>query len=82
MPAFRYLASTMSRRPRWLTPDEIAEQLAVSRAQVEAWIDALYLRAVALPPTGERRIDPESYNIFLKARKVRWAPPPPVETAR
>jgi hypothetical protein len=57
----------VSIKPRWPTPEEVAEQLALEVEEVHRLLDALEIKCIELPD-GRRRIDPESYRCFLRAR--------------
>jgi excisionase family DNA binding protein len=70
---------------RWLTIQEVALRLHVSRDTVERWINAGDLRAVnvggRLGKESRRsswRISPQSLEVFLEARANR----PPIPTPR
>ena len=60
-------------KPRWLTPEEIANQLQLELAEVHALIEQRELRAIELP-SGVRRVDPQSLRWLLRGREVGALP--------
>ncbi len=64
--------------PRWLTPPQVAEQLAVDPAKVLTWIRSGALAAVNVgegPLRPRFRVSPEALSDFLRRRQT--TPPTP-----
>ena len=58
---------------KWITPEDISTALQLPLDEVDALIDERELRAIELP-SGQRRVDPESYRAFLQARRLGARP--------
>jgi hypothetical protein len=58
---------------KWITPEQISDDLCIPLEDVDTMIDDRELRAIELP-SGVRRVDPRSYRAFLYARRLGARP--------
>jgi hypothetical protein len=71
---------------RYLTPPQLARQLAIDAAKVIGWIRAGELRAINIATTlagrPRYRIDPRDADAFLARRAAAATSPPPAARSR